>query len=88
MKKEHVLFAGKNTQSTSIAKQSVAQENAGEFQGYKLCKIKNIKYLGKQDVYNMRVSGHHNYSVAGGLILHNCDALRYFCKTIVRSWKI
>ncbi|MDK1716621.1 hypothetical protein [Dellaglioa algida] len=31
-----------------------------------------------QNVYNMEVEDHHNYSVDGGLIIHNCiDATRY-----------
>ena len=51
----------------------------------KYAKVKSIKYVGEQDVYNMEVEGHHNFSVNGGLIIHNCcDAARYFCKTIVK----
>ena len=50
----------------------------------KQTKIKSIKYLGKEDVYNMEVENHHNFSVNGGLIVHNCmDAVRYFINTIV-----
>lgn len=42
--------------------------------------IKSIKYIGKEDVYNMEVKRHHNFSVCGGVIVHNClDALRYDC---------
>jgi hypothetical protein len=37
--------------------------------------IKKIEPIGLQDVYNMEVEGHHNFSVNGGLIVHNC---RYF----------
>lgn len=41
-------------------------------------KIKSITYLGKEDVYNMEVEGHHNFSVNGGLIVHNCyDSVGY-----------
>lgn len=41
-------------------------------------KIKSIKYIGTEDVYNMTVKRHHNYLVNGGFILHNCeDATRY-----------
>lgn len=41
-------------------------------------KIKQIKYIGKEDVYNMEIKTHHNFSVNSGLIVHNClDALRY-----------
>ncbi len=38
----------------------------------KSVKIKSIKYIGKHDVYNMEVKNHHNFSVNGGLIVHNC----------------
>jgi len=45
----------------------------------KICKIEN------QDVYNMEVEGHHNFSVEGGLIVHNCmDRDRYFIATRFR----
>ena len=42
-------------------------------------KIKSIENIGSADVYNMEVDGHHNFAVNGGIIVHNCDALRYFC---------
>lgn len=43
-------------------------------------KIKSIKCIGKQDVYNMTVKHHHNYLVNGGFISHNClDGSRYLC---------
>jgi len=35
-------------------------------------KIKSIKHIGKQNVYNMEVANFHNFSVNGGLIVHNC----------------
>lgn len=54
----------------------------------KYAKIKNIRYVGKEDVYNMQVNKHHNYSVNGGLIIHNCDALRYFVKTVVNPRRL
>lgn len=41
-------------------------------------RIVKIEYIGKQDVYNMEVEDRHNFSVNGGLIVHNCiDGLRY-----------
>lgn len=44
----------------------------------KLVKVQSIKSLGQQDVYNMEVEEYENYSVDGGMIIHNCiDALRY-----------
>ncbi len=43
-----------------------------------LVEIDSIKYIGEYDVYNMEVRHHHNYSVCGGFIIHNCqDATRY-----------
>ena len=37
-----------------------------------------------EDVYNMEVRNHHNYSVCGGFIIHNCmDAIRY---CIMGAW--
>ena len=50
--------------------------------------IVGIKYIGKADVYNMEVKNHHNFSVCGGFIIHNCcDALRYACMTAWRYIK-
>jgi hypothetical protein len=42
-------------------------------------KVKSIKCIDSEDVYNMEVARHHNFAVNGGLIVHNCDALRGFC---------
>lgn len=45
--------------------------------------IAGIKPLGKQPVYNMEVDEYHNFSVNGGVIVHNCmDATRYLVKTL------
>ena len=45
-------------------------------------KIKSRLYDGFEDVYNMEVEDNHNYSIEGGLIVHNCmDATRYFVAT-------
>lgn len=52
-------------------------------------KIKRVKYIGKQDVYNMEVKRHHNFSVNGGLIVHNCiDAVRYSVNDLSRDLRI
>ena len=51
----------------------------------KFAEIKSIRDIGKEDVYNMEVKTHHNFSINGGLIVHNClDALRYHIFTIVK----
>lgn len=45
--------------------------------------IASIKPCGKAPVYNMEVDEYHNFSVNGGIIVHNCaDATRYFVKTM------
>lgn len=66
------------------------QENAlpGSESRIKLCKIKCVKPDGFADVYNMEVQDHHNYSVNGGLILHNCDAVRYLVSTVVKPRRL
>ena len=56
--------------------------------GVKYVEIKGIHPAGRADVYNMEVEGYHNYSVNGGYIIHNCDALRYYCYTKLPSWRI
>lgn len=44
--------------------------------------ITSIKPCGKAPVYNMEVEKYHNFSVNGGIIVHNCaDAIRYFVQT-------
>jgi hypothetical protein len=41
-------------------------------------KIKSVELDGVADVYNMEVESHHNFSVNGGFIVHNCyDAVGY-----------
>lgn len=45
--------------------------------------LSSVKPLGRQSVYNMEVDEYHNFSVNGGIIVHNCaDATRYFVKTM------
>ena len=44
--------------------------------------IAKIEIEPNEDVYNMEVIGTHNFSVNGGVIVHNCmDAIRYFVNT-------
>lgn len=33
-------------------------------------------------VYNLTVGETHNFAVNGGLVTHNCDAMRYFVQTV------
>ena len=41
-------------------------------------KIKAITPAGTEPVYNMTVEEHHNYLIHGGVVLKNCDAMRYY----------
>ena len=43
-----------------------------------MSKVKSVERIGSADVYNMEVKEFHNFSVNGGIIVHNCDSLRYF----------
>lgn len=42
-------------------------------------KIKSIKYVGKEPVYNITVNKWHNYLLHNGVVSKNCDSLRAFC---------
>ncbi|MCL6560021.1 MAG: hypothetical protein K6U74_14775 [Firmicutes bacterium] len=45
-------------------------------------RVLGVRKIERQDVYNMEVEDHHNFSVEGGLIVHNCmDRNRYFVFT-------
>lgn len=43
-------------------------------------KVAGKRPCGIEPVYNMTVDKYHNYMIAGGLILKNCDALRYYAQ--------
>ena len=58
-------------------------ENRGDVQSVK---VKGITIEGNAPVYNMEVMRHHNFSIFGGLIVHNCvDAMRYMTFTVIKS---
>ena len=76
MKQESVEFVDDISLLTNTQEQGHVQEFVGQNLGK--VRIKSVEYVGKEDVYNMEVRDHHNYSVAGGFIIHNCiDATRY-----------
>ncbi|WP_142236830.1 hypothetical protein [Staphylococcus sp. 47.1] len=69
-------------------KQGHVQEVAQTDNVLKTEKITSIKFHSYQDVYNMEVENHHNYSVEGGFIIHNCvDSLRYSVERFYRPDK-
>ena len=90
MKQESVKFVD----DISLLTNTKEQEHVQEFVGKNLDKvrIKSVEYVGKEDVYNMEVRDHHNYSVAGGFIIHNCiDATRYAFEDDMKKrsgWKV
>ena len=48
--------------------------------------IAKIEIGPNEDVYNMEVMGTHNFSVNGGVIVHNCmDDIRYFVNTVLKN---
>ena len=61
---------------------SQKQKHVQDVAPYRCVKIKAIRKVGREPVYNMEVEDNHNFAVEGGLIVHNCmDAMRYFVKT-------
>ena len=50
---------------------STAQEPA------RYVRVSCVRKAGREPVYNMEVEGTHNYAINGGVIVHNCEALRY-----------
>ena len=48
--------------------------------------IAKIEIEPNEDVYNMEVIGTHNFSVNGGVIVHNCmDDIRYFVNPVLKN---
>ena len=48
-------------------------------------RVAGIRPLGTERVYNMTVRDAHCFAVEGGLVTHNCDALRYYVRTVGRA---
>lgn len=43
-----------------------------------MAKVSSVKLVGIEDVYDMGVKAHHNFSICGGLIVHNSpESIRY-----------
>ena len=90
MKQGYADIVEKNSLQINIEKQQYALKPARccyTQETTDLIKIKRIEYLGKQDVYNMEVKTHHNFSVNGGLIVHNSiDMTRYALNDDIRAY--
>lgn len=77
----YALYVGRNFMLTNTLQLKPVQGGA------ELCfvGVKSIKSCGKQPVYNMEVDEYHNFSVNGGIIVHNCmDSARYYAMTMLR----
>lgn len=88
MSKKSAPSAGKLSEQINISIKELAQNRAVELSHIKFVKVKSIRPAGRADVYNMTVDSVHNYTVEGGLVLHNCDALRYLIKTMIPKWRL
>ena len=40
-------------------------------------RVIKVEFDGYEDVYNLEVEEFHNFAINGGLIVHNCDSVRY-----------
>ena len=73
-----MLIVENNSLSTNTQKLNAVANNAVQDYQANFVKIKKITKCDAEPVYNMEVETHHNFSVQGGLIVHNCiDAVRY-----------
>ena len=80
-KRGFALSAERNFMSVNTRKLKHALEDAEMF----YVGIQDITPCGKQPVYNMEVDEYHNFSVNGGIIVHNCmDSARYYAMTMLR----
>ncbi len=51
--------------------------------GVSAVKVARARRTGEvKPVYNLTVDETHNFAVNGGLVTHNCDAMRYFVQTV------
>jgi len=82
-KNAFALSAEANLLQTNIHQNGAAHQNVRlDYVG-----VASVKKIGRESVYNMEVDEHHNFSVNGGMIVHNCmDDTRYMCNTVLRRY--
>ena len=81
MLNESVKSAERSTEQINIGKAEPAHVAART--GF--VRVKSVKKLTEEPVYNMEVENTHNFAVSDGLIVHNCiDATRY---ALERVWR-
>ena len=80
-KDAYAPYVGRNFMLTNTSEQKLVPDNAEIY----FVGVQGIKTCGKQPVYNMEVDEYHNFSVNGGIIVHNCmDSARYYAMTMLR----
>lgn len=66
-----------------MIKSRLVRRIAARFFRIETVKVKSVRKLScKEDVYNINVDVNHNYCVADGMVVKNCDALRYGCEDL------
>lgn len=81
MKQEDALFAAKNLDATNTKNNDIVPKSVP----VRYVRIKAIRPVGIEPVYNMEVDEYHNFAINGGVIVHNCmDSMRYYVQTILR----
>ena len=67
------------------AEENMLRTNTKKQNAVHLVGVAKIEIEPNEDVYNIEVMGTHNFSVNGGVIVHNCmDDIRYFVNTVLR----
>lgn len=79
-----VQFVAVNLLPTNILLAKHVQELAEE--NLQKEKILGVKRIGSEEVYCFNVAGYESFVVDGGMIVHNCDCLRYLCAAEPSMW--
>lgn len=76
----------KHSAQTNTGKQRPVQEVAHTKSPQRV-RVKAVRFVGYEDVYNMEVDRQHNFAVNNGVIVHNCiDALRYALRPYLNDY--
>jgi hypothetical protein len=82
-----VKFVETNLLLTNITRQQHVIELVQQGFGKKT-KVKFLKEVPNEDVYCCSVDYLDSFVVEGGLVVHNCDALRYLCMAPAHLWSL
>lgn len=78
-----LAWTTRNVLASSAASLSwrIATRRSAPARALALPRCSSVTAAGSSDVYCLEVPGTHAFAVAGGLVAHNCDALRYLVMT-------